>query len=272
MKQIAVAVHGALGKVGREIVAGIPRTPDLSLVGGVDMQATTDNLIVPGTTMQLPLYKDLDSLLQNTCPQVIVDFSIYEAAISAARRALAQGVNMVIGTTGISDKELNELDQLAQKNNAGVVVAPNFALGAVVLMHLAGIAAKFFNNAEIIELHHNQKTDAPSGTALATAIAMLKSRGKPFVRTPTQKETLPGTRGGQVEGITIHSVRLPGLVASEEVIFGGDGQTLTLRHDTVNRECYLPGVIIAIKKVVNIKGLVFGLEHLLDLGGKNEIV
>jgi 4-hydroxy-tetrahydrodipicolinate reductase len=272
MKQITVAVHGALGKVGREIIAGIPRNPDLSLVAGVDNQAKTDCIPVPGTTIIVPLYKDLDSLLQKNCPQVIVDFSIYEAAVSAARQALSKGVHMVIGTTGISAQELSELDKLAKASNAGAVVAANFALGAAVLMHLAGIAARFFDHAEIIELHHNQKADAPSGTSLATATGMIKSRGKPFIHNMTKKENLAGTRGGQVEGITIHSVRLPGLVASEEVIFGGEGQTLTLRHDTINRECYLPGVVIAVRKVVNIRGLVFGLEHLLDLGGNNETV
>ncbi len=272
MKKITVAVHGALGKVGREIIAGIHRYTDLSLIGGVDNQAKVDHIVPPGTEIQVPLYKNLESLLQKTPPQVIVDFSVYEAAASAAKLALKQGIHMVIGTTGISTGELDEFDGLAKANNAGVVVAPNFALGAVVLMHLSNVAARFFDQVEIIELHHNQKADAPSGTALATAQGMLKSRGKPFLRSQTKKENLQGTRGGEVEGITIHSVRLPGLVASEEVIFGGEGQTLTLRHDTINRECYLPGVVIAVRKIVNIRGLVLGLENLLDLGGIHEIV
>ena len=227
---------------------------------------------MPDIGKTVPLARDLSSFLQSCHPQVIVDFTIAEAAISAARIALKQGVNLVIGTTGISDSELKEIDQLARANKVGVVMAPNFALGAVVLMHLARIAAKYFDHAEIIELHHNQKIDAPSGTALATARGMLQSRGKPFIHAPTKKENISGTRGGQVEGITIHSVRLPGFVASEEVVFGGQGQTLTLRHDTINRECFVPGVILAIKEVVNQKGLVFGLEELLHLGGDNEVI
>jgi 4-hydroxy-tetrahydrodipicolinate reductase len=159
---------------------------------------------------------------------------------------------------------------LAEANNVGVVVAPNFALGAVLLLHLAKIAARYFNNAEIIELHHDEKADAPSGTALATAAAMVESRGEPFVYTPTKKENISGTRGGQVGGINIHSVRLPGFMASQEIIFGGQGQTLSMRHDTISRECYMPGVILAIKEVVKVRGLVFGLDNVLHLGGNNE--
>lgn len=272
MKQIAVAVHGALGKVGREIVLGVCRDTDLSLVGAVDIKATRNYLDVPDVGKQVPLAKDLGSLLRNCRPQVIVDFTIAEAAVTAARIALKHGVNLVIGTTGIPDSELKELGQLAEANKVGVVVAPNFALGAVLLMYLSKIAAKYFDHAEIIELHHEQKVDAPSGTALATARGMAQSRGKPFIHTPARKENLSGTRGGEVEGIAIHSVRLPGFVASEEVVFGGKGQTLTLRHDTINRECFIPGVILAVKEVVNCKGLVFGLDELLQLGGDHEIV
>jgi 4-hydroxy-tetrahydrodipicolinate reductase len=267
MKQITVVVHGALGKVGREVVTGVLRDPDLSLVGAVDIQATGKYLGLPDAGKEVPLAKDLGSLLQTCHPQVIVDFTIAEAAIAAARIAIKQGVNLVIGTTGISDSTFKEIDELAMANNVGVVAAPNFALGAVVLMHLAKIAAKYFDHAEIIELHHNQKTDAPSGTALATAKGMAQARGKKFFHAPTKKENIGGTRGGQVEGIAIHSVRLPGLVASEEVIFGGEGQTLSLRHDTLNRECFIPGVILAIKGVVNRQGLIFGLDELLNLGG-----
>ncbi len=272
MKQITVVVHGALGKVGREVVTGVSRDPNLSLIGAVDVQAGQEYLDIPDINRKVPLAKDLGSLLASYRPQVIVDFTIAEAAMETARIAIKQGVNLVIGTTGISDSSLKEIEQLAEVSKVGVVVAPNFALGAVILMHLAKIAAKYFDHAEIIELHHNQKADAPSGTALATAKAMVQSRGKPFLHAPTKKENISGTRGGQVEGIAIHSVRLPGLVASEEVVFGGQGQTLSLRHDTINRECFVPGVILAIKEVVNLKGLVYGLDELLHLGGDDEIV
>jgi 4-hydroxy-tetrahydrodipicolinate reductase len=272
MKQITVVVQGALGKVGREIIPGISRDPELSLIGAVDIQASKDHLDLPESGKSVPLAQDLSSLLQNCHPQVIVDFTIAEAAMGAAIVAIKQGINLVIGTTGISDRELKEIDELARTHKVGVVIAPNFALGAVVLMHLARIAAKYFDHAEIIELHHDQKVDAPSGTAVATAKAMLKSRGKPFIYALTKKENVPGTRGGQVEGIGLHSVRLPGFVASEEVIFGGQGQTLTLRHDTINRECFVRGVILAIKEVVSLMGLVNDLGKLLRLGGDNEVI
>jgi 4-hydroxy-tetrahydrodipicolinate reductase len=272
MKQITVAVHGALGKVGREIVVGVSRDPDLSLIGAVDIQADRDTLDVSDAGKEVPLARDLASFLQRHHPRVLVDFSVAEAAVAAARIAVKQGINLVIGTTGISDSEFEEIDRLAQENKVGVVVAPNFALGAIVLVYLAKIASRYFDHAEIIELHHDQKVDAPSGTSLATARGMAQSRGRPFLRASTKKENLSGTRGGEVEGITIHSVRLPGLVASEEVVFGGQGQTLTLRHDTINRECFIPGVIVAIKEVVSLQGLVYGLEELLHLGGDNEVV
>lgn len=251
--------------MGREVVNALCHHYDLEIVGAVDKLATQDYLPLPDGSETVPLSPDLSLLLKKCHPDVLVDFSIAEASIAAARIAAKQGVNLVIGTTGLSSDDLLEIDQLSKTNNVGAVVAPNFALGAVVLLHLAKVAAKFFDYAEIIEMHHHQKADAPSGTALATAKAMVEARSKPFYYPQTKKESLTGTRGGQLEGITIHSVRLPGLMASQEIIFGGQGQTLSLRHDTINRECYIPGIILAIKEVVKQKGLVYGLDVLLNL-------
>ncbi len=265
MEQITVLVHGVLGKMGREVTAAICRDPELEVVGGVDIKATQEHLILPDGSRKVPLSADLSSLLRICHPKVLVDFSIADASISAARIALKQGVNVVVGTSGITDDNLKEIEQLSKANKVGAVVAPNFALGSVVLLHLATIAAKFFDHAEIIELHHHEKADAPSGTALATARDMVKSRGKPFTYPLTKRETLSGTRGGQVDGVAIHSVRLLGLMASQEVIFGAPGQTLSLRHDTISRECYMPGIIMAIKEVVKRQGLVVGLDTLLNL-------
>ncbi len=267
MDAIAVLVHGALGKMGKEVTAAVCRDRELEMVGAVDIKATEEQLLLPDGSKSVPLSRDLESGLKLCKPRVVVDFSIAEAAISAARLALKQGINVVIGTSGLTRDNLDEIDRLAKDNGVGAMVAPNFALGSVVLMHLAKIAARFFDHAEIIELHHHEKADAPSGTALATAQAMVEARGKPFVYPATRKETLSGTRGGQVGGVAIHSVRLLGLMASQEVVFGAPGQTLTLRHDTLSRECYMPGVILAIKEVVRRKGLVYGLDSLLDLKG-----
>lgn len=265
MEPITVLIHGALGKMGREVTTAICRDPELELVGGVDIKAAQEHLALPDGSKKVPLSSDLSSLLKTCHPKVLVDFTIAEASISAARIALSKGINIIIGTSGLSEDNLKEIDQLSKANKVGAVASPNFALGSVILLHLAKIAARLFEHAEIIELHHHEKADAPSGTALATAREMLKSRGKPFTYPLTKKETLSGTRGGQVDGVAIHSVRLPGLMASQEVIFGAPGQTLSLRHDTISRECYIPGIIMAIKEVVKRQGLVYGLDTLLNL-------
>jgi 4-hydroxy-tetrahydrodipicolinate reductase len=220
--------------------------------------------------VKVPLSKDLTEMIEASHPQVIVDFTIAEASIAAARTALKRGINVVIGTTGLSEGDIKEIGKLAEENKAGALIAPNFALGAVLLMHLSTIASKYFDHAEIIELHHNEKADAPSGTALNTANLMLQARGKPFLYATTKNEKLSGSRGGQTDGIAIHSIRLPGFVASQEVIFGGKGQTLSLRHDTTGRECFVPGIILAIKEVVKFQGLIYGLDKLLHLGGNDD--
>lgn len=262
MNTIRVVVQGALGKVGREVVNAVSHDPALQLVGGVDVKASGNSLAVPDTTVSVPLSADLDSLLTMTKPDVIVDFTVAKSTMAAVPIVTRHKVNMVVGTTGFTDDNLKEIDRLAKANGVGIVVAPNFALGAVVMIHLAKIASKYFDNAEVIELHHDQKVDAPSGTALSTAKAMVKAKGKPF--TAGAGETL-ASRGLQVEGIAVHSVRLPGLMAHQEVIFGASGQTLSIRHDTINRECYMPGVLVAVKEVGKHKGLVLGLEILLGL-------
>jgi 4-hydroxy-tetrahydrodipicolinate reductase len=265
MEPVTVLVHGALGKMGREVAAAISRDPELELVGAVDIKATQDQMTLPDGTKKVPLSTDLSSLLEACHPNVLLDFTIAEAAMPAARIALKEGVNVVIGTSGVSEDNLKEIAQLAEANKVGAVVAPNFTIGAAVLLNAAKAAAKLFDYVDIIEMHHHEKVDAPSGTALATAKAMLESRGRPFLYSKTKKETLSGTRGGEIDGVAIHSVRLPGFVASQEVIFGGQGQTLSFRHDTIGRECYMPGVLLAIKEVVNRKGLVYGLDTLLNL-------
>jgi len=268
MNTISVAVHGAMGKVGREVVTAVSNDSALKLVGAVDIKADSEYLVTAGQG-KVPLFTNMGDLLQKTKPQVLVDFSLAEPALKAITAAVKAGVDVVAGTTGFSSRDMEEINQLAKDCNTGIIISPNFALGAVVLMYLSRIAAKYFDNAEIIELHHDQKADAPSGTALATAKAMLDERkGKPFTYPVTKKENLAGSRGGQFEGVAIHSVRLPGFVASQEVIFGLQGQVLKIRHDAINRECYMPGVILAVKEVSKYRGSVHSLEDLLQLGGK----
>jgi 4-hydroxy-tetrahydrodipicolinate reductase len=266
MSHIKVAVNGALGRMGQQVMSAVAADHDLILTCAADIKAEREHVSVPGQPKKVPLHSNLTTLIEMYHPDVVVDFTLAGAALASARLALKNGSHLVIGTTGLSAADLKEIDELATKYSKGVIVAANFAIGAVMLMHLSKIAAKYFDNAEIIELHHDKKIDAPSGTALATADAMLKARGKPFTLPPTEKETLKGTRGGQKDGISIHSVRLPGLVASQEVIFGALGQTLVIRHDTISRESFMPGVVFAIKEVVKRHGLVVGLDTLLNLG------
>jgi len=261
---IKVVVHGALGKMGREVVNAICHDPETKLVGAVDINLKDAFLPLPDSSDKVPLSSDLDNIITAQKPDVLVDFSLAKAALNAARTAVKKKVHLVSGTTGLTQADLDEIDRLAKANGVGAVVASNFALGAVVMMHLAKVAAKYFDYAEIIELHHHLKADAPSGTALTTARSMAKARGKPFL-IPSEKDATMKSRGEQIEGIALHSVRLPGLLAHQEVLFGIAGQTLSIRHDTISRECYMPGVLLAVKQVHNYKGLVSGLAALLNL-------
>ena len=262
MTSIRVAVNGAAGRMGREVIAALCREPDLEPVGGIDVKPG-DSLDLPDGSGSIPMSGNLSEVLSATNPQVLVDFTQAEVTMAAAPVAARQGVNLVIGTTGLSEEDLQELDRIAREQSLGIFVAPNFTLGAVLLMHLARQAAPFFEYVDIIESHHEAKIDAPSGTALAIARAIAGD--KQYEHNRPQKETLPGTRGGEYNGVSIHSVRMAGRSAHHEVIFGTAGQTLSLRHDTLGRDCYMPGVTRAIREVVNLKGLVVGLDKILGL-------
>lgn len=262
---IRVVVTGATGKMSREVLNAVERAPEFQPVGAVSRSAGCEELTLPSGSATVPVAADCAQLLQRVKPDVLIDFTNAEAAMGYARVALSQGVAVVTGSTGLSEADLAELRDLSQSKQTGIVVAPNFALGAVLMTHLARVTAPFFSHAEIIEMHHDQKADAPSGTSLATARAMVQARGGPFEQASTRKETLAGTRGGSLDGITIHSVRLPGFVAHQEVIFGGTGQTLTIRHDSTGRDSFMPGVLLAAREVISRKEFVLGLEKLLSL-------
>ncbi len=263
MKPIRVVVHGALGRMGRQVTEAVCQEPGMEVAGAVDLKIAQEHMPLPDGSGKVPSSSDLDCIITSCQPDVMVDFTIAQATMPAVRIATSRGVNVVVGTTGLTADDIAEIDQLSTARQVGAVAAPNFALGAVVMMHLAKVAAKYFDYAEIIELHHLLKADAPSGTALSTAKAMAEAKGKPF-QLPKQKKSFD-SRGEQVEGVTLHSVRLPGLMAHQEVILGASGQTLRIRHDTINRECYMPGVMLAIKEVVKRKGLTYGLDALLGL-------
>ncbi len=264
MEPIKVVVHGALGKVGQEVVKAVCREPDLRLVGAVELQVTEDSLPLPDGSGTVPFSGNVADTLEKCRPDVMVDFTIARATMPAVRVATARSVNMVIGTTGLTADELSEVESLANTHQVGGVISPNFALGAVLMMHLASVAARYMDSAEVIELHHDQKVDAPSGTALNTARLMAAARKKPFLQPPASPETAE-SRGKPVDGVVVHSVRLPGLLAHQEVLLGAPGQTLSIRHDTISRECFMPGVLLAVREVVKRKGLTYGLDKLLEL-------
>jgi len=262
---IKVVIHGVLGRVGQEVLRTVCTNAEMQAVGAVDIKAKNKSITLPGGTADIPLSDDIDSILSSTKPDVMVDFTLYQAAMPAIRIAAKHKVNLVIGTTGFSQQDIDEIDKLCHANKIGAVVASNFAIGAILMIHMAKIAAKYFDYAEIIEKHHEKKADAPSGTALSTAKAIVQARGKGFTMPPLEKETLSGTRGGQIDGISIHSVRMPGYVANQDVIFGALGQTLKISHETISREAFMPGVVMAIKRVNESKGLIVGLDKMLDL-------
>ena len=265
MTGIKVLVHGALGKMGQAVATGLAEEPDIDVVAGVDIAANPEQTSLSVGGIAIPLAAAVEPLLDSTSPDVLVDFSRADATLPAVRAATQRGIHIVVGTTGISEEAIAEMEALAGEHGVGGVVASNFALGAVLLMHLAQRASPFFEYAEVIETHHETKIDAPSGTAATTARLMVEARGGPFKRNVAEKETLAGTRGGEHGGVTIHSIRLPGTMAHQEVVFGIAGQTLSISHDTINRECYLPGVVMAVRHVVEHKGLVHGLDRLMEL-------
>ncbi len=250
--------------MGREVLGAVAREPGLEAVGVLEKFSSEDTIALPEGG-SVPLSADIPALLDGTKPDVIIDFTNAAWTPLVADAALERGVRLVIGTTGLPESWLEELAARCRERGVGAVVAANFAIGAVLMIHMAKVAARFFDAAEIIELHHDRKVDAPSGTALTTAREMLAARGKPFDRNEPEKETLADTRAAHVDGVTVHSVRLPGLVAHQEVVFGGLGQTLSIRHDTTGRDSFIPGVLLATREVVGRKELVRGLASLVGL-------
>lgn len=263
---IRVMVCGAYGKMGREVLRAVHKDEQLSVVGAVDVNsdfADVGELIGVGK-IGVVVGNDLATVISETKPQVMVDFTAPAAVMGNIRTAIAMGVCPVVGTTGIAAADVEEVRMLCKKHRGNAFIAPNFSVGAVLMMQLAVNAAKYFPHVEIIELHHDQKLDAPSGTAIRTAELIAAQRGTMRQGHPKEEEKLAGARGGEVAGIRLHSVRLPGLVAHQEVLFGGLGQTLTVRHDSISRESFMPGVLLACKKVLTVDGLVYGLENIMQ--------
>lgn len=255
MNQIKVAICGACGKMGQEVTRAVLNDEQLELVAKIDICNGHD------------IFKTIEDALKETKIDVLIDFTQPASIFENAKYCLNNGIRPVIGTTGLSDEQIESLRQLSKEKNVSCLIAPNFTTGAVLMMMFAKQAAKFFDNAEIIELHHNQKKDAPSGTAIKTARLMAEGKGEneSFATGNCEEvELIKGSRGGiSYSDIHIHSVRMPGYIASQEVIFGAPGQVFKIRHDSMDRTCYMKGVIMAIKHVMKGCDFVYGLENIL---------
>lgn len=266
---VTVCVVGAAGKMGREVVRAVAGAPDLKLVAAVDpTQEGQDAGELAGVgRLDVPLDPDLEHALSCARPDVMVDFTRPDGLMERISAALRHGVRPVVGTTGLASSEVDRVAALAAEKGLGCLIAPNFAVGALVMMRCARLAARHFAQAEIVELHHAGKLDAPSGTALQTADVIAQERARAAMTprpTPgVESERVAGARGGEYAGVRVHSVRLPGLVAHQEVLFGNAGELFTLRHDSLSRESFMPGVLLGIRAVMRLPGLVFGLDKLV---------
>jgi len=249
--------------MGREVCRAVAEDETLELVAAIDAQSDKIAHIsgeYADTSVKVGI--DLDDMISIGEADVLVDFTQASAVRGTVDKAAALGLNIIIGTTGLADDDIAYLKQIADKGESNILMAPNFAIGAVLLMKLAQTAAIYADRAEIIELHHDKKIDAPSGTAKLTAELVSNSLKQPQL---DEVENITGVRGGIVGNIPVHSVRLPGLVAHQEIIFGFLGQTLTIRHDSIERKSFMPGVVLAIKKIAEFPGFTYGLDKIMGL-------
>lgn len=263
---IKVAVIGASGRMGREVVKMVLADEQLQLVSAVapSFEGQDAGRIVGAELTGVTVVSTLEEALSSTKADVMVDFTIPQLAYEHAKLAIEYGVRPIMGTTGFTPEQIAELELLCKDKGIGGLIAPNFSIGAILMMKFAQEAAKYMPHVEIIEYHGDQKLDAPSGTSIKTAELIAQTRQELRQGNPNEHETIEGARGGYYEGFRIHSVRLPGVFAQQEVIFGGNGQTLKIRHDSYDRAGYMPGVNVAVKKVMQYVGLVYGFEHIMD--------
>lgn len=259
MKKVRVGVVGALGKMGKEVIKAVNNTENMETVLGVDEKLATGQSYVGNLVM----YNSVSEALRSENVDVMVDFTNAEAFRKNAPLVLKEGVRLVSGTTGLNHDELINFGTIAKERGTCFFHAANFAIGAVLMMRFAEEAAKYMPEVEIIERHHDHKKDAPSGTAITTLKRIAKVREAHGQGFPGEFETIANSRGGEYEGMRVHSVRLPGYNAHQEVIFGGLGQTLVIRHDSINRESFMPGVILAINETQEMVGFVEDLESIM---------
>ena len=275
-KSIPVLVSGALGKMGSEVINAVLNSKDCELVAAIDINKENNGVniseILKVKSCDVFVTNDFEGTLcsiSQSCRNedlkpVLVDFTHPDSVYENTRSSIAYGIRPIVGTTGLTPEQINKLSVFAEKASIGCAIIPNFSLGMVLLQQAASVAAKFYDNIELIEMHHNQKADSPSGTCIKTA-EMIEEYSKKFNNSLiNESESLKGVRGGlRDSGLNIHSIRLPGLLAHQLVIMGSPGETYTIRHDTIDRKAYMPGVLQAIKKIGNYNSLVYGLEKLI---------
>lgn len=266
INKIKVAVSGACGKMGQAVIKAVNAEEDMQLVSAIDIANEGKDIgeIVENKSCGVLIENSLENALKSKEIDVVVDFTNPDLVFGNTKLVLENGARPVIGTTGLTESQLEEIKKLSEQKSIGALIAPNFAVGAVLMMMFSQKAAKYFSNAEIIELHHNKKKDAPSGTAIKTAQLMTEERKNFGEDNCAETETYKGSRGGVTESnIHIHSVRLPGFIAHQEVIFGAAGQALTIRHDSFDRISFMPGVILSVRYVMDNNKFVYGLENIL---------
>lgn len=261
-----IVIAGPRGNMGKEAVKMVESTNSFTLTAVVDRK--NGGMLmkdVPGMEpLNIPVFEDLEECLQRVECDILIDLTTPEHGKNHMLTAFDYGVRPVVGTTGFTDDDVHELERIAQEKKLGAIIAPNFAVGAILMMKFSQMAARYMPDVEIIEQHHDRKLDAPSGTAAKTAQLISEVRETKQQGHPEETEQITGARGADFEGLRIHSIRLPGLVAHQEVIFGGEGQTLKIRHDSMNRASFMPGVKLACEAVLNLDHLVYGLEHIIE--------
>ena len=275
-KPIPVLVSGALGRMGSEVISTVLNSPDCELVAAIDKNKLNNgknisqvlNLKTSDVFVSNDLEGSLCSISQNyrneNIKPVLVDFTHPDSVFENTRASIAYGISPIIGTTGLNSTQINELSIFSQKASVGCAIIPNFSVGMVLLQQAASVAARYYDNIELIEMHHNQKADSPSGTCIKTAEMIEEYPKKYNENLVKESESLRGVRGGlRDSGLNIHSIRLPGLLAHQLVIMGSAGETYTIRHDTIDRKAYMPGVLQAIQKIGNFNSLIYGLEKLI---------
>ncbi len=267
MNPIKIIVAGPRGRMGREAVKLVNDTEHFKLAAVLDHKHNgmmLSDLEGFQYIHDVEVFTDIEKCLQSVEADVLIDLTTPEVGMFHAKTALAYHVRPVVGTTGFTKENLDELENICREKEIGCIIAPNFAVGAVLMMKFSQLAAKYFADVEIIEMHHDQKLDSPSGTAVKTAEMISAVRVGKQQGHPNEKETFKGARGADYDGMHIHSVRLPGLIAHQQVLFGADGQTLTIRHDSYNRSSFMSGVKVAVETVMKQNMFVYGLENILD--------